>query len=126
MRVVSDIYRGGVVDNRDLLLESRARVLLLRDTASSREVRRRDLSEVIEYGSPVRAALTSRLSGGLLNAREAFVWYQSANALAKRGFTADDLLDVVDEATRGGGGGYVGHGGTLTLFVTYNVFGKND
>src|SRR5207245_10586320 len=60
-----------VVDNRDLLLESRARVLLLRDTASSREVRRRDLSEVIEYGSPVRAALTSRLSGGLLNAREA-------------------------------------------------------
>ncbi|HYR45685.1 MAG TPA: hypothetical protein VER78_01675, partial [Thermoanaerobaculia bacterium] len=68
--VVSDIYRGGVVDNRDLLLENRAPILL-RDTASSREVRRRDLSEVIEYGSPVRAALTSRLSGGQLNAREA-------------------------------------------------------
>lgn len=69
--VVADIYRGGIVDNRDLLLDSRARILVLRDTASSREIRRRDLSEVIEYGSPVRAALASRLSGTLLAPREA-------------------------------------------------------
>ena len=68
---IADTYKSGVVDNRDLLLENGGRGLLLRDAASSREVRRRELAEIAEYGSPVKAALAARLSAGLLTSREA-------------------------------------------------------
>ena len=64
-------YRGGIVDNRDLMTENGGRGLLLRDSASGREVRRRELSEVVEYGSQARSALSMRLSGGPLSGRDA-------------------------------------------------------
>jgi putative nucleotidyltransferase with HDIG domain len=65
-----DLYRGGVVDNRDLLMENRARGILVRDTATGRETRRNELSDAVEYGSPVKNALISRLAGGSLRGRE--------------------------------------------------------
>ena len=65
-----DLYRGGVVDNRDLLMENRARGILVRDTATGRETRRSELSDAVEYGSPVKNALVSRLAGGPLRGRE--------------------------------------------------------
>jgi cyclic-di-AMP phosphodiesterase PgpH len=68
--VAADQYRGGVVDNRDLMLENGSRGLLLRDSASSREVRRRDLSDVVEYGSQAKGPLAARLSGPPLTQRE--------------------------------------------------------
>ncbi|HLN58616.1 MAG TPA: hypothetical protein VK416_08635, partial [Thermoanaerobaculia bacterium] len=46
-----ELYRAGVVDNRDLMMENGARGLQFRDSSSGREVRRRELAEVVEYGS---------------------------------------------------------------------------
>ena len=63
-------YRGGIVDNRDLMMENGARGVLLRDSASGREVRRRELSDVVEYGSQAKSALAARLAGGPLSGRD--------------------------------------------------------
>jgi putative nucleotidyltransferase with HDIG domain len=65
-----ELYRAGVVDNRDLMMENGARGLQLRDSASGREVRRRELAEVVEYGSQAKSVLTTRLSGGPLSGRD--------------------------------------------------------
>jgi membrane-associated HD superfamily phosphohydrolase len=65
-----ELYRAGVVDNRDLMMENGARGLQLRDSASGREVRRKELAEVVEYGSQAKSVLTTRLSGGPLSGRE--------------------------------------------------------
>jgi putative nucleotidyltransferase with HDIG domain len=73
-RVVSaavEQYRGGVVDNRDLLMEIGGKGVLMHDTASSREVRRKELTDVVEYGSQARTALAAKLSGAPLTGREA-------------------------------------------------------
>ncbi|MGH9316207.1 MAG: HD family phosphohydrolase [Thermoanaerobaculia bacterium] len=66
----ADLYRTRVVDNRDLLLENQARGVQLRDTASGQEVRRRELSDVLEYGSQAKTALLARLAGSPLKGRE--------------------------------------------------------
>ncbi len=62
----SEVYRAGVVDNRDLMVENGARGLQLRDSASGREVRRHELADVVEYGSQAQSALAARLAGGPL------------------------------------------------------------
>ncbi|HEY6065239.1 MAG TPA: hypothetical protein VIY96_03730, partial [Thermoanaerobaculia bacterium] len=49
-----DLYRSGIVDNRELFLEQR-RGILLRDTATGREQRRRDMPRAIEYGSEAKS-----------------------------------------------------------------------
>ena len=66
----TSLYAAGIVDNRDLLLENLPRGVLLRDTSSGRETRRRELTDAVEYGSPVKNALVSRLAGGPLLGRE--------------------------------------------------------
>jgi cyclic-di-AMP phosphodiesterase PgpH len=63
-------YRGGIVDNRDLMMETGARGVLLRDAASGREVRRRELTDVVEYGSQAKNALAARLAGGPLAGKD--------------------------------------------------------
>ncbi len=68
--VVADLYRSGVVDNRELLLEKRGRGVQLRDSASGREIRRRELSDVVEYGAQAKSAVAARLAGAPLKARE--------------------------------------------------------
>src|SRR5215471_14073496 len=65
-----DLYRAGVVDNKDLLMENRDRGISVRDGATGRETRRRDLSEVVEYGAQAKVALNVRLAGGPLKGRE--------------------------------------------------------
>jgi putative nucleotidyltransferase with HDIG domain len=65
-----DLYRAGVVDNKDLLMENRDRGISMRDAATGRETRRRDLSEVVEYGAQAKGALAMRLAGGPLKGRE--------------------------------------------------------
>jgi putative nucleotidyltransferase with HDIG domain len=67
----ADRYREGIVDNRDLMVENGGKGLILRDTASGSEARRRELSSVVEYGSQVRSTLLPRLSGGPLSGRDA-------------------------------------------------------
>ncbi|HMF09385.1 MAG TPA: hypothetical protein VKJ00_09645, partial [Thermoanaerobaculia bacterium] len=65
-----DLYRAGVVDNKDLLMENRDRGISVRDASTGHETRRRDLSEVVEYGAQAKGALTVRLAGGPLKGRE--------------------------------------------------------
>ncbi|HEY3202276.1 MAG TPA: HDIG domain-containing protein [Thermoanaerobaculia bacterium] len=56
-----DLYRTGVIDNRDLPPEARSRGILTRDTSSGRESRRREAG-AIEYGNETRVAVASRLA----------------------------------------------------------------
>ncbi len=63
------LYRNGIVDNRDLFLEQR-RGILLRDTSSGREQRRRDLPLAIEYGSEVKSDVAMRLADSPLEPRD--------------------------------------------------------
>ena len=65
----AELYRGGVVDNRALLLQSRGRGVQLRDSGSGRETRRKELGEVVEYGSAAKSAVAARLAGGPLRGR---------------------------------------------------------
>ncbi len=64
-----DLYRGGIVDHRDLPPEARSRGLTARDLATGRESARRE-SGAVESGNETRAAVASRLSELNLTARE--------------------------------------------------------
>ena len=64
-----DLYRGGVVDHRDLPPEARSRGLIARDTSSGRDAKRRDTGAT-EYGNETRTAVTARLAEGLFTPRE--------------------------------------------------------
>ncbi|MEP6993459.1 MAG: HDIG domain-containing metalloprotein [Acidobacteriota bacterium] len=56
-----DLYRGGVVDHRDLAPEERSRGILVRDTASARESKRRDVG-ALEYGTEAKSAVSAKLA----------------------------------------------------------------
>ena len=64
-----DLYRGGVVDHRDLPPEARSRGLVARDTLSGRDAKRRDTGAT-EYGNETRTAVTARLAEGPFTPRE--------------------------------------------------------
>jgi putative nucleotidyltransferase with HDIG domain len=64
-----ELYRGGVVDHRDLPPEARSRGMLTRDTSSGREAKRRETGAV-EYGNETRAAVSARLAEGPFTPRE--------------------------------------------------------
>ncbi len=64
-----DLYRGGIVDHRDLAPDARARGLLVRDTSSGRESRRREIG-AIEYGNETRSAVAARLAETTFTPRE--------------------------------------------------------
>src|SRR5207244_1994825 len=64
-----DLYRGGIIDHRDLPPEARSRGLLVRDTASGKESKRREAGAV-EYGNEARAGVAARLAEGPMSARE--------------------------------------------------------
>lgn len=56
-----ELYRKGIVDNRELYLEQR-RGILVRDTSTGREQRRREDPSAIEYGSEAKAEVALRLA----------------------------------------------------------------
>src|SRR5262249_8119976 len=64
-----DLYRGGIVDHRDLPPEARSRGLTERDTSTGKESKRRD-SGTVEYGNEMRTAVFSRLADSPLTTRE--------------------------------------------------------
>ncbi len=65
-----DLYRAGVVDNRAAVLENRGSGILLHDPGTGRDARRKDVSEVLEYGAQAKAALAERLADTALPPRE--------------------------------------------------------
>ncbi len=64
------LYRGGIVDNRERLLESRSNGISLHDPSTGREARRKEISDVVEYGAQAKAALAEELTDSELSARE--------------------------------------------------------
>lgn len=64
-----DLYRGGIVDHRDLPPEARSRGLTARDTSSGKETKRRE-SGAVEYGNEMRSAVYARLADSPLTSRE--------------------------------------------------------
>ena len=64
-----DLYRGGVVDHRDLSPEARSRGILVRDGSSGKETKRREAGAV-EYGTEAKAAVSARLAESPLAERE--------------------------------------------------------
>ena len=64
------LYRSGVVDNKELLLQHRERGVLVRDSAGG-ERPTLDLFSTVEYGNDLKAALASELGGSRLTAAEA-------------------------------------------------------
>jgi putative nucleotidyltransferase with HDIG domain len=64
-----DLYRGGIVDHRDLPPEARTRGLTVRETSSGKESKRRE-SGAVEYGNEMRSAVYSRLADSPLTSRE--------------------------------------------------------
>ena len=69
LRTGADLYRAGVVDNRELLAQGRDRGIQLRDVRTGRELRRKDLEEVVEYGSQTKNAVARRLGDSSLKGR---------------------------------------------------------
>ena len=69
LKAGADLYRVGIVDNRELLGQNRDRGIQLRDVRSGREVRRKDLTDVVEYGSQTKNAVARRLADGPLKGR---------------------------------------------------------
>lgn len=65
-----ELYQKGVVDNRELLLENQGHGVIVRDPTSGREIRRRNLTDAVEYGSEAKAALAARLASGPLKNQE--------------------------------------------------------
>jgi cyclic-di-AMP phosphodiesterase PgpH len=64
-----DLYRGGVIDHRDLAPEARSRGITARDASSCRESRRRE-SGAVEFGNEARSAIASRLADSPFTPRE--------------------------------------------------------
>ncbi len=64
-----ELYRDGIVDNRELFLGER-RGILLRDTSTGREQRRRDAGAAVEYGSDAKSEVSMRLVSSPITGRE--------------------------------------------------------
>jgi hypothetical protein len=108
-----DLYRGGIVDHRDLAPEARTRGIIARDAATGRETRRGDAG-TIEYGSETRSAIAARLAEGPFTTREraevaAFLaailrpnlTYDPAQTAARRDSAARSVESVFTRIPRG-------------------------
>ncbi len=60
------LYRNGIVDNKELLLQNRDRGVVFRDAATEEEKRTLDLFRCIEYGADTKAAVTAELASSKL------------------------------------------------------------
>lgn len=109
-----ELYQRGVVDNRELLMENQGNGVALRTSGGGREVRRRTLTEAVEYGSEAKAALATRLAGGPFRGRErsevaAFLaaalrpnlTFNSAETAARRQEAARSVEGVFTKIPRG-------------------------
>lgn len=98
----AEIYEGGVVDNRELLSEQRVRGIVLRNTATGRESRRKDLGAAVEFGGETKNAVAQRLdvSGFQGRARSEVAAFLAAALRPDMTFNAAETARRREEARR--------------------------
>ena len=96
-----ELYRHGIVDNRELLLEH-GRGILLRDTVSGEEQRRRDGPRAIEYGSETKSDVSIRLADSPLRGAEIaeVAAFLAASLRPNLTFNGVETANRRDEASR--------------------------
>lgn len=97
-----ELYARGVVDNRELLLESGERGIVVRSAASGSETRRRDLTEMVEYGSEAKGSLSARLTEEPLkpSERSEVAAFLAASLRPNLTFNAAETASRREEASR--------------------------
>jgi cyclic-di-AMP phosphodiesterase PgpH len=60
--IVNQLYRHGIVDNKELLLQNRERGIELRDTVSGAERHEVNLFQTVEYGADAKAMINGDLT----------------------------------------------------------------
>jgi putative nucleotidyltransferase with HDIG domain len=96
-----DLYQDGIVDNRELFQEQR-RGILVRDTSTGREHRRRDAAVATEYGSEAKTEVTSRLAESPLKPAESgeVAAFLAASLRPNLTFNAAETAHRREEASR--------------------------
>jgi putative nucleotidyltransferase with HDIG domain len=108
------LYRSGVVDNKELLLQHRERGVLVRDSTGGGEHPMVDLFSTVEYGSDLKSALSTELSGMRLSSAEireiaGFVaslmrpnlTYNAAESVKRRQLAMNQVESVLIKVPRG-------------------------
>ena len=108
------LYRDGIVDNKDLLLQNRERGVTLRDTATGAERTTVDLFSTAEYGADVKSLVAAELAGGRMGPSEvrevsAFLaaalqpnlTYNAAETARRRDLAARQVESVLVKIPRG-------------------------
>ncbi len=108
------LYRDGIVDNKELLLQNRDRGVTLRDTATGTERTTVDLFSTAEYGSDTKSLVAAELAGGKLTPSEirevaAFLasaltpnlTYNAAETTRRRELAARQVESVLVKIPRG-------------------------
>jgi putative nucleotidyltransferase with HDIG domain len=108
------LYRNGVVDNKELLLQNRERGVTIRDTSGGAERRTIDLYSTVEYGSDLKSAVNADLVSTSLRGRDARevagflaslmkpnLTYNAAETSARRTAAAEKVESVFVKVPRG-------------------------
>ncbi len=108
------LYRSGVVDNKELLLQHRERGVLVRDSGGGAERPTLDLFSTVEYGADLKAAIAADLAGARLSSAEtrevaAYVaslmrpnlTYNAAESMRRRSLAMSQVESVLIKVPRG-------------------------
>ena len=101
--ISGELYQGGIVDHRDLPPDQRTRGVLLRETATGRETRRRDPASAVEFGPETKSAVALRLAEGPFrgSARSEVAAFMAAAVRPNITFDAAETARRREEARRG-------------------------
>ncbi|HWC65862.1 MAG TPA: hypothetical protein VG777_07250, partial [Thermoanaerobaculia bacterium] len=108
------LYRAGVVDNKELLLQHRDRGVLVRDSPGGAERQTVDLFSTVEYGNDLKSAIASDLGGVRLSPGEAReiagflaslmrpnLTYNAAESMNRRQIAMSQVESVLIKVPRG-------------------------
>ncbi len=112
--IAARLYRDGIVDNKDLLLQNRDRGVTLRDAATGTERTTVDLFSTAEYGSDVKSLVAAELAGGrmappeirevaafLASALQPNLTYNASETGRRRDLSARQVESVLVKIPRG-------------------------
>jgi len=108
------LYRTGVVDNKELLLQHRDHGVLVRDSGGGGERQTVDLFSTVEYGADLKAAVAADLAGARISSGEAHdiaafvaglmrpnLTYNAAESARRRQLAMSQVESVLIKVPRG-------------------------